>query len=151
MGLQYQDLDDRTRTLMLEEIDQDSASGSLYLSDNLTPDGKAEYPDLLRTAARDGNDETLANEIRWRLNAFEKPRKLKSGGFSKPPAMRSNEHEMLAEGDQASVETVARGGAVLDETLGAVEPRRQRRDQARHAGDLHRALPVLFRQLTAKS
>ncbi len=99
MGLEYRNLDERTRTLMLEEIDRDSASGSLYLSDNLTPEGKAEYPDLLRAAAREGNDETLANEIRGRLNAFEKPRKLKSGGLSKPPKMRRNAHEMLAEGE----------------------------------------------------
>ena len=99
MGLEYRNLDERTRTLMLEEIDRDSASGSLYLGDNLTPEGKAEYPDLLRAAAREGNDETLANEIRGRLNAFEKPRKLKSGGLSEPPKMRSNAHEMLAEGE----------------------------------------------------
>jgi hypothetical protein len=33
------------------------------------------------------------------LNAYEKPRKLKSGGFSKPPVMRVNAHEMLAEGE----------------------------------------------------
>ena len=99
MGFEYKDLDERTRSLMLEEIDRDSASGSLYLSDDLTSDGKAQYPDLLRAAAREGNDETLANEIRGRLNAFEKPRKLKSGGLSIPPTMRSNAHEMLAEGE----------------------------------------------------
>ena len=99
MGLEYRDLDERTRTLMLEEIDLASADGSLYLSDNLTTEGKAEYPDLLRAAAREGNDETLANEIHGRLNAFEKPRQLKSGAFSKAPKMRSNAHEMLAEGE----------------------------------------------------
>ncbi len=99
MGLEYRDLDERTRTLMLDEIDRDSAGGSLYLSDNLTTEGKTEYPDLLRAAAREGNDETLAGEIRGRLKPFEKPRQLKSGGFSKAPKMRSNAHEMLAEGE----------------------------------------------------
>ena len=99
MGLEYRDLDERTRTLMLEEIDRDAAGGSLFLSDNLTAQGKAEYPELLRAAAQDGNDDTLASEIRRRLNAFEKPRQLKSGRFSKAPEMRRNAHEMLAEGE----------------------------------------------------
>lgn len=42
---------------------------------------------------------TLASEIRGRLNSHEKPRRLKSGELSKPPIMRSNAHEMLAEGE----------------------------------------------------
>jgi len=99
MGLEYKNLDERTRSLMLAEIDRDIAANTLYLSENLNPRGKADYPDLIRTAARSGSDVTLAAAIRDRLNPYEKPRKLKSGEFSKPPAMRSNAHEMLAEGE----------------------------------------------------
>lgn len=76
-----------------------SPTGILYLSDNLNPQGKTEYPNLIRAAAREGNDVTLSSEIRGRHNSHEKPRRLKSGELSKPPIMRSNAHEMLAEGE----------------------------------------------------
>ena len=99
MGLSYVHLDDRTRNLMIAEIDRDIAVNSLFLSDNLSPQGRADYPELLRTAVRTGTDDALAAAIRGRLNSHEKPRKLKSGEFSKPPVMRSNAHEMLAEGE----------------------------------------------------
>jgi hypothetical protein len=99
MGLDYRNLDERTRTLMLAEIERDSAEGTLYLSDNLNAQGRSDYPHLIRAAARTGSDLTLAAALQNRLNSHEKPRKLKSGGFSKPPVMRSNAHEMLAEGE----------------------------------------------------
>lgn len=99
MGLNYRNLDDRTRKLMLAEIEHDIAKGELYLSDNLNEEGRAVYPDLIRAAASIGNDVTLAAAIRLRLNSHEKPRRLKSGELSKPPVMRVNAHEMLAEGE----------------------------------------------------
>ena len=99
MGLDYGNLDERTRSLMLEEIDADIESDSLYLSDNLSPEGKQRYPELLKEAAAHGTDDSLSVEIRALLNAFEKPRRLKTGGYSKPPIMRSNAHTMLAEGE----------------------------------------------------
>jgi len=99
VGLIYKHLDARTRKLMLAEIDRDIDSSVLYLSNNLSVEGKAKYPDLIREAALNGNDATLALIIHSHLNSHEKPRKLKSGGFSKPPVMRSNAHQMLAEGE----------------------------------------------------
>lgn len=99
MGLDYTNLDERTRTLMLAEIARDIAAGTLYLSDNLSPQGRTNYPSLIQAAARSGTDDTMAAVIRDRLNPFEQPRRLKSGAFSKPPAMRTNAHEMLAEGE----------------------------------------------------
>ena len=99
MGLDYRNLDARTRTLMLVEIDKDIADGTLFLSDNLNSQGRTDYPNLIRAAATAGSDVTLAGEILGRLNSHEKPRRLKSGEFSKPPAMPSNAHERLAEGE----------------------------------------------------
>ena len=99
MGLAYRNLDERTRSLMLAEIERDVAANVLYVSDNLSPQGKHDYPNLLRNAARTGTDVALAAQIKSRLNTHEKPRLLKSGEFSKPPVMRSNAHEMLAEGE----------------------------------------------------
>ncbi len=98
-GTDLQNLDKRTRTVMLDEIELDIAAGTLYLSDNLNDEGRSVYPGLLKDAARDGNDVSLAGTILSRLNPFEKPRRLPSGLFSKPPVMRFNAHEMLAEGE----------------------------------------------------
>ena len=95
----YRNLDERTRRLMQEELDRDLAAGRLYLSDNLNPQGKEAYPNLLRSAAISGSDATLAAEIRGRLNTHQKPRALKGGGFSSPPVMRVDAHEVLAEGE----------------------------------------------------
>jgi hypothetical protein len=97
MGLNYPNLDERTRKLMEAEIERDIAA-TLYLSGNLSEAGKAEYPNLLRDAARSGTDGTFAAAIRVRLNSHEKPRQLKSGKLSEPSVMRSNAHEMLGEG-----------------------------------------------------
>jgi hypothetical protein len=99
MGLDYMNLDERTRNLMLAEIQQDLEPNTLFLSDNLNSQGRIDYPALLIAAAREGSDDSLAAELRSRLNSHEKPRRLQSGGFSKPPVMRSNAHEMLAEGE----------------------------------------------------
>lgn len=99
MSLNYRHLDERTRALMLAEIDRDISAGTLYLSDNLSEQGCADYPTLLRSAAQNGTDATLAAALSKCLNSHEKPRRLKSGGYSKPPIMRSNAHEMLAEGE----------------------------------------------------
>jgi hypothetical protein len=99
MGFVYRNLDERTRDLMVTEVERDIAAGCLYLSDNLNPQGMSDYPGLLREAARAGSEVSLAAEIQIRLNPYEKPRRLASGGYSKPPVMRSNAHEMLAEGE----------------------------------------------------
>lgn len=99
MALNYRNLDDRTRALMLSEIQRDIDSGNLYLSGNLSQQGQFDYPDLLRAAVRDGDDESLASDLLKCLNSHEKPRQLKTGGYSKPPVMRSNAHEMIAEGE----------------------------------------------------
>jgi hypothetical protein len=99
MALDYRHLDARTRALMLVEIERDIGAGTLYLSGNLSGQGCRAYPDLLRDAARSGTDASFGADIRNCLNSHEKPRRLASGGFSKPPSMRSNAHEMLAEGE----------------------------------------------------
>lgn len=97
MGLNYINLDERTRNLMLAEIERDvAANKKLYLSENLSPQGKHDYPNLLRNAAKTGTDVTLAVDIKSRLNTHEKPRQLKSGKLSKPPVMRSNAHEIAS-------------------------------------------------------
>lgn len=64
MTLSYCDLDDATRPLMLEELAADAANETLYLSNWLTEAGKIAWPDLLRRAIEEGNDATLARDLR---------------------------------------------------------------------------------------
>jgi hypothetical protein len=60
MALYLRDLDERTRTMMLMELDYDHEQGALYLSNRLSDAGRARYPEMLRDAIRDGDDGTLA-------------------------------------------------------------------------------------------
>jgi hypothetical protein len=99
MAMDYLHLDERTRKFMLLEINDDHANGKLYFSKNLSAGGVTAFPEMLKSAAAQGNDVSLAQAIRPHLNSHELPRKLTSGGYSAPPIMRSNAHEMLAEGE----------------------------------------------------
>jgi hypothetical protein len=81
MGLNYRDLDDRTRAYMVEEINRDSQAGTLYLSNYLTQRGREDWPGLLRAAASAGTDDTFADELRrlQRLKVEVERRKPKGG------------------------------------------------------------------------
>src|SRR4051812_11592399 len=99
MALALEDLDDRTRRFMVEELDRDLAAGSLYISTRLADEAAAEYPDLLRSAMQSGDDETLASELRRHGRLLERePRKTPSGGWTtaKVPTTAA---ETLAEGE----------------------------------------------------
>lgn len=60
MGFVFCDLDDRTRTIALSEVESDITSGTLAGSTRFSEDGTAAYPDLLRDAIRNGDEDTLA-------------------------------------------------------------------------------------------
>ncbi len=63
MPLDLENLDARTRSYMLAELERDVAGGTLYLSPCLSARGKVEYEDLLRVALRQGTDGSLAGEL----------------------------------------------------------------------------------------
>ncbi len=44
MPLNYRDLNETTRQLMLEEIDMDVTKGTVYLSTRLTDEGRESWP-----------------------------------------------------------------------------------------------------------
>ena len=64
MTLRLENLDDRTRHFMLEELELDVTSGTLYLSPRLSESGRSEYESLLREAIKSGNDDSLAQALR---------------------------------------------------------------------------------------
>ncbi len=83
MTLHYEHLDERTRHLMLKEMDLDISQGTLYISPRLSEQGAKNYPSLLRETIQSHDDAWFANELRSQgyMNAFEQKRKPK-GGFT---------------------------------------------------------------------
>jgi len=81
MSLSYENLDERTRHFMLQEIDLDISRKTLYMSPRLNEQGKRHYPLLLKDAAQNHDDDWLADELRRRqcISAFEQRRKTKGG------------------------------------------------------------------------
>jgi hypothetical protein len=98
MGLAFRNLDQRTRELMLEELELDMASNTLYLSDRLNPYGRNVFPRLLEHAFSTGDDTTLANDLRHGCFNLTFQRRKPKGGYS-DVTMPVNAPDMLAEGE----------------------------------------------------
>src|ERR1051326_1827058 len=62
MGLKFENLE-VARAFMIEEIDMDARNEQIYLSTYLTQSGQGQWSDMLRAAAQNGNDDSLATEI----------------------------------------------------------------------------------------
>lgn len=83
MGLQYENLDEQTRSLMVEEIDMDQEAGSMYVSNYLNDRGAELWPSLTREAARAGSDDSLAMELaNQHLLKDQVERRKPSGGYT---------------------------------------------------------------------
>jgi hypothetical protein len=98
MPLNYQNLDARTRALMVEEIDMDVAAGTLYLSPWLTEQGKLDWAQMLRDAATRGSDATLATQIPGRIVRTAMRRKPNSAEMT-PYTVPSTAPDTMAEGE----------------------------------------------------
>lgn len=95
---EFAELDQTTRRYMLAELESEVAAGTLYLSNRLTPEGKAAYPSLLRTAIRSGNDTSLTQALRQ--PAFWNTHEVRvRQGTSFTAKMPNNAPEILAEGE----------------------------------------------------
>ncbi len=99
MSLYFVNLDDRTRELMLEEVEYDNAHNQLHISPVLSGQGQRDYVNLLREAIQSGNDETLAEHLKQhrRINKTQS-RKNPKGGFS-IASVPANAAEVLAESE----------------------------------------------------
>lgn len=99
MTLHHLNLQEPIREMILQEIALDQSNGTLWISDRLSPTGKADYPSLLETAARQHNDNWLAAElsVKRRLNLQEQRRKPK-GGYTMV-SVPVNANMVLAEGE----------------------------------------------------
>lgn len=98
MGLLYENLTSDVRRLMIEEIDMDIASEKISLSRWLTQGGQGNWADLLKRAATNGSDLTLATEIRRGNHLVERYQKRKPRSAEYMwAAVPHNGHEVLAE------------------------------------------------------
>lgn len=99
MGLQYPNLDAKSRAHMQSEFQSDQAAGRLYMSSRLSAAGVRGWPALLSEAIASHDDDWLAAEIQRRgfLNSHEE-RKKPTGGVT-VAKIPSNAHEVMAEGE----------------------------------------------------
>lgn len=65
MALHYEDLDERTRHFMLEEVESDVAENVLYISPRLNISGQQDYERLLKEAISEHDDTWLTAELRY--------------------------------------------------------------------------------------
>ena len=99
MALYFENLDERTRQLMLEEMEYDIANHQLHISPFLSGQGQRDYENLLRDALRSGNDDTLAQTLREHRRILRTlPRRNPSGGYS-IAATAENAAQVLAESE----------------------------------------------------
>jgi hypothetical protein len=83
MGLDYLDLDETTRAFMVEEISMDVDNKSIYISNYLNELGQHAWPDLLKEAAINGTDNTLAARLRKDgFLKYEVERRKPTGGYT---------------------------------------------------------------------
>ena len=99
MALYLENLDDRTRQLMLDEMEYDAAHNQLHISPFLSGQGQRDYANLLREAIQSGNDETLAENLREHRRILRTlPRHNPKGGYS-ISATPENAAQVLAESE----------------------------------------------------
>jgi hypothetical protein len=99
MALYLENLDDRTRQLMLDEMEYDVANNQLHISPFLSGQGQRDYANILREAIQTGNDETLAESLREHRRILRTlPRRNPKGGYS-ISATPENAAQVLAESE----------------------------------------------------
>jgi hypothetical protein len=99
MSLYLENLDDRTRQLMLAEMDYDVENHQLHISPFLSGQGQRDYENLLREALQGGTDETLAQSLREHRRILRTlPRRNPKGGYS-ISATPENAAQVLAESE----------------------------------------------------
>ena len=99
MALYFENLDDRTRQLMLAEMEHDVSNNELHISPFLSGQGQRDYANLLREAIESGDDETLAENLRTHRRLIKTlPRRKPKGGYA-IAATPENAAEVLSESE----------------------------------------------------
>lgn len=93
----YENLDERTRSYMLQELEADRKQGLLYLSPRLNDEGRAAFPALLAEALHAHDGQWLAEQIREQgyLNPYEERHTMR--GDIVQAQLPANAAEILAQ------------------------------------------------------
>jgi len=113
-------LDERTRRLMLDEIEHDVRQGTVYVSPRLSNTGQQNYLTLLKQAVAEHDDTWLAEQLNSHKRMRDTEQKKKpSGGYtvSRVPATAA---ETLAEGEFNRYYTRAVCRRALEDGLPAI-------------------------------
>ena len=99
MALHYENLDESTRSFMLDEVDLDLSHDNLYISPRLNEVGQQSYVSLLKEAIEHYDDAWFASQLRSRgyIKDYEQRRK-RGGGFTHA-RVPVNAPETLSEGE----------------------------------------------------
>ena len=99
MTLYLENLDDRTRQLMLDELEYDISHNQLHISPFLSGQGQRDYGHLIQEAIQSGTDQSLADALKAhrRINRTQ-PRRQPKGGYS-IASTPENAAEILAESE----------------------------------------------------
>jgi hypothetical protein len=99
MGLTYENLDEETRRLMLEELDADLDRGAVYMSQRLVPGREQAWLALLRAALIGEHDDWLAAQLeRQALLEQTELRRTPSGDVT-VAQVPADAEQLLAEGE----------------------------------------------------
>jgi hypothetical protein len=63
MSMNYTELDEKTRAIMLSEFDAEQAGGNPYRSKALSPNGQQVFPQLMRDAIKQGTEVSLMSAL----------------------------------------------------------------------------------------
>jgi hypothetical protein len=84
MGLSYKNLDELTRRCMLEELEMDIGSDSVYLGKRMNPEKQKLWIELLKKSLAEFDDNWLANQLKTQsCLKTQEDRKLSSGKIIK--------------------------------------------------------------------
>ena len=98
MALHYENLDESTRSFMLNEVDSDLSHGKLYISERLNELGKQNYASLLQESIEHHNDSWLAQQLRIR-DYMEDYEQYKKRGSDFTRRIPKTAPETLGEGE----------------------------------------------------
>jgi hypothetical protein len=98
MALNFENLDQETRRYMLEEFEYDRRNNNFYISDRLTEAGKQLFPETLRKSILEGNDASLATQLKQYMAKTELKKKRGGHGYTVADVPH-NANETLAEGE----------------------------------------------------
>lgn len=99
MALNYENLDETTRSYMLSEVELDISRDNVYMSPRLNELGEQNYVSLLKEAITYHNDAWLAQQLRSRNYMKDREQRKKRGGGFTSAKVPVTAPDTLSEGE----------------------------------------------------